>query len=132
MTQSKKLKPAIDEAERAMIATDRAGDYLYQNHRDHAAEIAMRALHRMALLWKAEQHDRFVRKDPREVFTMSNDYVRRLHERTVELPLPSQSDAMAEHFIITLLADFDADRAWLISHNIYHRSAWPPPYRFWF
>lgn len=132
MTRSGKLNREIDEAERAMIATDRAGDYLYQNHRGHAAEIAMRVLYRMALVWKVEQDDRFIRKDPRKVFTMSNEYVRRVHKKIAELPLPSQSDALAEHHIMTLLAEFDPDRAWLISHNLYHGSVWQPPHRFWF
>jgi hypothetical protein len=132
MTRSRKLNREMDEAERAMIATDRAGEYLYQNHRDHAAEIAMRVLYRLALIWKVEQNDRFIRKDLREVFTMSNEYVRRVHEKVAELPLPSQSDAIAEHYVMTLLAEFGPDRAWLISHNLYHGSAWYPPHRFGF
>lgn len=131
MTRSK-MHREMSDAERGMSATDRAGDYLYQNHRAHAAEIAMRVLYRLALIWKVEQHERFIRKDPREVFTMSNEYVRRVHERIAELPPPSQSDALAEHYLMTLLAEFEPDRAWLTSHNIYHTSAWFPPYKFSF
>jgi hypothetical protein len=127
---SSKIKREMDEAERGMIATDRAGEYLYQNHRNHAAEIAMRVMYRLALIWKVEQEDRFIRKDPREVFTMSNEYARTVHKKVAELPPTSLSDAMAEHHVMTLLAEFEPNRAWLTSHNIYHTSVWFPPHRF--
>src|ERR1700733_719439 len=110
MTRSK-VHRKMSDAERAMMTTDRAGEYLYQNHRDHAAEIAMRVLYRLALIWKVEQHDRFIRKDPREVFTIRDEYVSRVHEKIAELSLPSQSDAMAEHHVMSLLSEFEPDRA---------------------
>ncbi len=129
MTRSK-IKCEMDETARAMTATDRAAEYLHQNHRAHAAEIAMRVMYRLALIWKVEQEDRLIRKDPREVFTMSNEYVRRVHNGVAELAPPSQADAMAEHHVMALLAEFEPDRAWLIAHNIYHGSGWFPPQHF--
>jgi hypothetical protein len=132
MTRSKHRE--MSEAERAMIATDRAGEYLYQNHRDHAAEIAMRVVYRLALIWKIERDCRLIRDrdDPRLAFHITDEYVHRVHNKVAELPPPSQSDALAEHYVMTLLAEFEPDRAWLTSHNIYHTSAWFPPYKFSF
>ncbi|MEH2565033.1 hypothetical protein [Bradyrhizobium sp. AZCC 2289] len=131
MTQSK-MKREIDEAERAMIATDRAGEYLYQNHRDHAAEIAMRVMYRLALIWKIERDCRLIRDrdDPRLAFHITNEYVHRVHNKVAELPSPSQSDAIAEYHVMALLAEFEPDRAWLTAHNIYHTSVRFPPHRF--
>jgi hypothetical protein len=119
MTRSK-MKSEMDEAERAMTATDRAVKYLGQNHRDYAAEIAMRVLYRLALIWNIESKCRRIRdpNDPRLVFNISDEYVRRVHNEAAALPAASQSDALAEHYVMTLLFEFEPDRAWLTAHNI--------------
>ena len=129
MTRSK-MKSEMDERTRAMTAEDHALEYLYKHHRDHAAEIAMRVLYRLALMWKVEQEDRFIRKDLREVFEISHEYVRRVYNKIAELPPPSRSDAMAGDHVMTLLAEFEPDRAWLISHKVYRDLAWPTGHTF--
>jgi hypothetical protein len=116
------------EAERAMTAEDRAAEYIYQNHRNHVAEIAMRVMYRLALIWKIERDCRLMRDrdDPRLVFHISDEYVHRVHNMAAALPPPSQSDVLAEHYVTTLLAEFEPDRAWWTSHKIYNDVASPP------
>jgi hypothetical protein len=123
MTRSK-LKRDRDEAERAMIATDRAVKYLDENHGDHAAEIAMRVLYRLALIWQIESKCRRIQDphDPRLVFNICDEDVRRVHNEAAALPAASQSDALAEHHVMTLLSEFGPDRAWWTAHNIAKRS----------
>jgi hypothetical protein len=127
MTRSK-IDRELAEGLRAMTAEDRGVDYLDRNHRDHAAAIAMRVLYILAIRWKTERDCRLIRdpNDPQLVFNISDQYVRRVHEAIAELPPPSQSDVMAEHYVTTLLSEFKPDRARLIAHKIYHWLAWPP------
>lgn len=126
MTRSK-IDREMNEAASAMTAEDRAVDYLDRNHRDHAAEIAMRVMYRLALKWKIERDCRLVRDpdDPKLVFHISDQYVYRVHNMAAALPAPSQSDALAEYYVMTLLAEFEPDRAWLTSHKVYNAMAWP-------
>ena len=130
MTRSKTDRET-DEAARAMTAEDRSVDYLDRSHRDHAAEIAMRVMYRLALIWKIERDCRLIRDpdDPRLVFHISDQYVHRVHNMAAALPPPSQSDALAEYHVMTLLAEFGPDRAWLTSNKIYNAVA-SPPYSF--
>jgi hypothetical protein len=125
MTRAK-MKSERDERVRAAIAEDRAYGYLYRNHRDHAAAIAMRVLYRLALIWKTERDCRLIRDpdDPRLVFNISDKYVYRVHNEAATLPPASQSDALAEQYVITLLSEFEPDRAWLTSHSVYNALAW--------
>lgn len=127
MTRSK-IDRERDEARRAMTAEDRAVNYLDQNHRDHAAEIAMRVMYRLALIWKIERDCRLIRDpdDPKLTFHISDRWVHDVHNMAAALPLPSQSEALAEHHVITLLAGFEPDRAWLTAHKIYNCLASPP------
>jgi hypothetical protein len=126
MTRSK-LDREMDEAARAMTAEDRAVDYLGQNHRDHAAEIAMRTMYELALIWKTERDHRLIRdrNDPRLAFQISDQHVYRVHGMVAALPPPSQLDAVAKHYLTTLLAAFEPDRAWLTSIKIYNAFASP-------
>ena len=127
MTRSKIVRE-LDEAARAMTAEDRAINYLDQNHRDHSAEIAMRVMYRLAPIWKIESDCRFIRDpdDPRLVFSISDQYVHRVHNMAAALPPPSQSDALAEHYVLTLLAEFEPDRGWVTSNKIYNCLARAP------
>src|SRR5229473_4202957 len=127
MTRSK-MNHEIDEAAPAMTAEDRAVYYLDKNHRDHAAEIAMKVLYRLALIWKIERDCRLIRDpdDPRLAFHISDQYVHRVHDMAAALPPPSQSEALAEHHVMTMLAEFEPDRAWLTSNKIYNAVASPP------
>jgi hypothetical protein len=87
MTRSK-MKREMDEAERAMTAEDHAVRYLDQNHRDHAAEIAMRTMYELAMIWKIERDYRLFRdrNDPRLAFQISDAHVYRVHNMVAELP----------------------------------------------
>jgi hypothetical protein len=107
MTRSKR---ETEESKRGAIAQDRAYGYLHENHHDNAPEIAMRVMYRLALTWSVEQDIRRRRKDPTKVFVVSDDYVRRVHNMVAELRPASQSDALAEHYVLTLLAEFNPDR----------------------
>jgi hypothetical protein len=122
------MKREMDERARAMTAEDRAVDYLDQNHRDHAAEIAMRVMYRLALIWKIERDCRLIRdpNDPRLAFQISDEHVYRVHNMALALPPPSQTDALAQHYVMTLLTDFTPDRAWWTSIKIYNGVASPP------
>jgi hypothetical protein len=125
MTRSNKYE--IEEPIRAAIAEDRIHAYLHKNHRNNDAAIAMRAMHRLALIWKIEKECRLIRNpdDPTLVFNMSNKYVHRVHSHAALLPPASQSDALAEHYITTVLFEFEPSRAWLTAHNIYNALALP-------
>jgi hypothetical protein len=119
-----KMKGEVDESARAATAEDSAVNFLGQHH--HAAEIAMRVLYRLALIWKIERDCRLIRDpdDPRLAFQIRDEDVYEVHNKIAELPAASQSDAIAEHYVITLLAEFTPDRAWLTAHNVYNSLAW--------
>jgi hypothetical protein len=121
------MKHEMDEPIRAAITEDRIHEYLHKNHRNDAAAIAMRAMYRLALIWKVEKECRLIRDrdDPRLVFNMSNLYVQRVHSEATLLPPASQSEALAEHYITTMLSEFEPDRAWLTAHKIYNSLALP-------
>jgi hypothetical protein len=124
MTRSK-IKREMREGERAMRALDHAVDYLDRSHHDHAAAIAMRTMYELALIWKIERDYRLVRDrdDPRLAFHISDRHVSRVHGMVAALTPPSELDAVAKHYVITLLAEFGPDRAWSISRNIYNAVA---------
>jgi len=124
MTRSK-MNREMDEAERAMIAMDRVLEYLWKKDRDWTAQIAMRVMYRLALIWKIERDYRLIRdpNDPRLAVQISDRHVFRVHDMVAALPPPSQSDVLAEYDVMTLLAEFEPDRAWLTSTQIYNEMA---------
>ena len=124
MIRSKRVRE-MSAAERAMIAKDRAIEYLWQKDRNCAAQIAMRVMYRLALIWKTERDCRRIRDpdDPRLVFHISDEYVHRVHNMAAALPPPSQSDVLGEYDVMTLLSEFEPDRAWLTSNGIYNEMA---------
>ena len=126
MTRSK-TRREMSESERAMTAEDHAVNYLDRNHHDHAAEIAMRTMYELALIWKIERDYRLFcdPDDPRLAFHISDQHVYRVHGMVAALPPPSQLDAVAKHYVTTLLAEFGPDRAWLTSIKIYNAFALP-------
>ena len=81
----------------------------------------MRVMYRLALIWKIERDCGLIRDpdDPKLVFHITDDYVHRVRNKIAELPPPLQSDAGAEQYVMTLLAEFEPDRAWLTSHKVY-------------
>ena len=88
----------MSESERAMTAEDHAVNYLDRNHHDHAAEIAMRTMYELALIWKIERDYRLFcdPDDPRLAFHISDQHVYRVHGMVAALPPPSQLDAVAK------------------------------------
>jgi hypothetical protein len=126
MTRSRR-DGEMDQSLRAMTAEDQAVEYLHHNHRSHAAEIAMRVMYRFATRWKIERDYRLncYPNDPRLTFHISDEHVHELHQLAAVLPIPSQSDSLAEHYLMTLLAQFEPDRAWWTSRKVYNGAVWP-------
>jgi hypothetical protein len=115
----------MDETDRAKIAEERVLEYLWKKDRDWTAQIAMRVMYRLALIWKIERDYRLIRdpNDPRLAFQISDQHVYCVHNMVAALPPPSQSDALAEYDVMTLLAELEPDRAWLTSTQIYNEMA---------
>jgi hypothetical protein len=125
MTRSK-MKRETPEAERGSIARDKIYAYLRKEQPEHAAHIALRMTYRLALIWKIERDERLATNpdDPRLNFHINDQYVHRLHNAASSLPEPSQPEVLAEHHALSLLAEFDPDRAWLTAHNVYKELDW--------
>jgi hypothetical protein len=126
MTRST-MKRETDETGRALTAEDQAVNYLDQNYRGRAAEIAMRTMYELALIWKIERDYRLYRdrNDPRLAFQISDAHVYRVHNMVAKLPPPSQSDVLAKYYMTALLAQFPPDRAWWTSTKIFNAFASP-------
>jgi hypothetical protein len=125
MTRSR-FKREMPEAERGAIALDSIYAYLRNNHPEHAAQIALRMTYRLALIWKCERDHRLATNpnDPRLTFHINDQYVHRLHSVASALPPPSQPEVLAERHAMSLLVEFDPDRAWLTSHKLYNELGW--------
>ena len=125
MTRSK-MKREMLEAERGAIARDTIYEYLLDNHPEQAAQIALRMTYRLAVIWKIERDHRLATNpnDPRLAFHINDQYVHRLHNVASVLPPPSQPEVLAERYAVSLLAEFDPDRAWLTSHVLYNELDW--------
>jgi hypothetical protein len=121
-----RLKRETPEAERGDIALDAMYAHLRKNHAEHAAQIALRMTYRLAMAWKGVRDLGLATSpdDPRLTFHITDQYVQQLHIVASALPPPSQSEVLAERHAMSLLVEFDPDRAWLTSHKLYNELEW--------
>jgi hypothetical protein len=114
----KRESPASRLGTAMFHAEDDERKYLAKYPPEIAHATARSVEQQLANKWDQEQREIARRNDPREIFPITDEYMRTLNYDLARIPSGFRADADAEKEVLAILRDLPLDRAWWVAHKV--------------